>query len=272
MAAEPAGWPAAAVRTSQRIGPLKCGRPPSDDQHMTLAGLGLFTRATPQPTSIAVHLGLTPSARHRWAWRVSVRLRHAGPDGLTRHVGEIERLAALGRSVLAAVPDAVWAGAVTAAGSRTWLCYSPADGGGVDLNAADYPTTVAHEPDPEWAGYRAISPTPAEAADLLRRRAEGEAVVAARTATHETVRSLRTAGIDLTRSATVAYRVTIPAEADLLWRASAEGLRVEPGPPTRLCRDDLPDLALILRTERWLIRETTRAGGRYDGWSVVGVN
>ncbi|MGQ7454110.1 hypothetical protein ACTGXK_12015, partial [Streptococcus suis] len=83
------------------------------------------------------------------------------------------------------------------------------------------------------------------------------------------VQTLRAAGVDLTRPGAVRYRLEGTIPTDLTSRATAEGLRVEPGPPLVLIRDDLPDLALILRTERWLIHEASRAGARYGGWSAA---
>ncbi len=239
---------------------------------MSLTGLGLFTRAAPRPMAIALDLGLrtaAPRADRPWACRVSVPLRQPGPDGLARQVAEIERLATIGRSVVNAAPSAVLAGAVTAAGVRTWLLYVPQADAIRDVGTADYPASVAVESDPAWAGYASLYPTETELADLTRRRAESDAVAAARSNTHQTVRDLRTSGLDLSRPGGVRYRMHVPAGTDLLGRAAAEGFRVELGPSLELVRDDLPDLALILRTERWLIREATRVGGRYAGWSAA---
>jgi hypothetical protein len=249
---------------------------PADADRVTnpLTGLGLFTRATvPQPTSIAVDLGLraaAPRADRPWACRVSTALRRPGPDGLAHHVPEIEALAKLGRAIVAAVtPTPVLAAAVTTSGTRTWLLYVAGAEPPVLAGQADYAATVAVESDPEWAGYLSLFPTPTECEELCRRRAVADAVAVARSATQATVQSLRAAGVDLTRPSAVRYRVDVPAAGDLVERATATGLRAEPGPPLCFVRDDLPDLALILRTERWLIGEAARAGGRYEGWAAA---
>ena len=198
---------------------------------------------------------------------MSTPLARPGGDGLARHVPEIERLAVVGRTVVAR-SGGLFAAAVTAAGARTWLLYA-ADPTPVDFVDGDYALTATVSSDPTWDAYRAVYPTPAETAELLRHRAESSAVAAARSATHAAVKSLRSSGVDLSRPAAVRYAVTIPTEASepFATRATAAGLRAEGG---RWVRDDLPDLALIVRTERWLIGEAARAGGRYDGWTAAG--
>ena len=228
-------------------------------------GLGLFTRPGPRPTSIAVHLGLVaPQPERPWAVRVSTPLAHPAADGLARHVGEIERLAAVGKSVVAHLAPAVFAAAVTVDAVRTWLLYAatdrtpPLDG-----------LTVTAAADPTWDAYRSLLPTAGEADRLARQQAEFDAAAAARAATQATVRHLRATGVDLTRPAAVRYAVAIPpaAAAAFADRATATGLR--PAGDGWFVRDDLPDLALIARTERWLIHEAACAGGRYDGWTVA---
>jgi hypothetical protein len=255
-----------------------------------LTGLGLYVRPGAAPTSIAVNLGLRaagPSAERPWACRISTALQRPGPDGLAHNVAEIERLAVLGRAIVKHL-SAVFAAAVTTGGTRTWLLYaSGADEATAAAAAevatsrafADHPgyaptTTVSR--DVAWEEYGALYPTAVEAGDLLRRRAESDAVATARAATQATVRSLRSAGVDLTRPAAVRYTVTFPTWTDehpFAPVAAAAGLRAAPpskGVSPCWVRDDLPDLALILRTERWLIHEAGRCGGQYGGWTTGG--
>ena len=234
-----------------------------------LTGLGLFTRPTaPRPTSIAVHLGLTARPDRPWAVRVSAPLLRPGPDGLAHHVPEIERLAAVGQTIVAHTA-AVFAAAVTTAASRTWLLYA-ASADVPPVAVPDYRLATITTADPAWAEYHALCPTDAELADVARGRAESDAVAAARSATHATLRSLRASGADLSRPRPVRYTVTTPdvAAADAFARqAVAHGLR--PDPAGGFVRDDLPDLPLILRTERWLIRAAARHGGTYAGWAAA---
>ena len=229
-----------------------------------LTGLGLFTRPTPpRPTAVAVHLGLTPDPARPWAVRVSAPLAHPAPDGLARHVPEIERLAVVGKAIVDQCRG-TFAAAVTTAGVRTWLVYAAASSA-PQVDVPDYAVLVAVTSDAGWTGYRDLCPTPAEAEQLVRRRAESAAVAAARAATRDTVRSLRAAGVDLSRPGPVRYAVTVPPESSATFaaRAVAAGLRPSDG---AFVRDDLPDLPLILRTERWLIHEAARVGGTYGGW------
>ena len=258
-----------------------------------LTGLGIFVRPVSaevdHATAVAVNLNLRPSAPRAdrpWACRVSATLMKPSADGLARNVADIERLATLGQAMVTRLAsEAVFAAAVTAKGARTWLLYAA----GPDVAAvtagvksavrmafaeqADYVPSVVVCADPAWVGYLALCPTPVEARDIHARRAESAATAAARDATHAAVQSLRASGVDLSRPAPVRYAVQLPtvtAAEELAVRAAAFGLRPEPAvadAPARLRRDDLPDLALILRTERWLIREATRLGGRYEGWS-----
>jgi len=254
-----------------------------------LTGLGLFTRAGPHLTSIAVNLGLhasAPMADRPWACRVSTVLAHPDPDGLARNVAEIERLAALGRAVVEQSAG-VFAAAVTTQSTRAWLVYlggtdeatvAAAAEAGVARAFAGHPgyvPTMTVTSDVGWGGYLSLYPTADEADDVRRRRAESDAVAAARSATQANIRSLRAAGVDLTRPSPVRYAVSFPAGAvvePFVQQVAAAGLRPDsPAGDGSLTwvREDLPDLALILRTERWLIHEARRAGGRYDGWTAA---
>ncbi len=266
---------------------------------LALTGLGLFTRRStpdvPNCTLIAIDLGLkgtVPKPDRPWACRISTPLARPAADGLARDVHEIERLAALAKATVRGLaPQAIFAAAVTADGSRTWLLY--AAGGNVDdtlatvRSAADaafathegYTATVTVESDPAWSTYLSLYPTDAEAQAISRGRAETTAVTAARTATKSTVQSLRAAGVDLTRPSDVRYTAWLPtddARQQLAERAAATGLHMAGGDAgadgaiaLHLVRSDLPDLALILRTERWLIHQAGRAGGRYCGWAAA---
>ena len=252
-------------------------------------GLGLFTRPPTRAgagvTSIAVDLGLgatLPDPARPWAGRIAVPLRRPSVDGLARDPSEIDRLATLGRATFAVLgPSATFAAVVTAGGVRTWLLYAAgpaATAVAVDVEAAagrafdgtDYRPDVTVVADADWDGYRLLFPTEAEIVGIAAARAEATAVAAARTATHAAVRAMHAAGTDLTRPTAVRYAVAFPASApaaDAFYRrAAATGLRAE---GASLVREDLPDIALILRTERWLIRESARAGGRYAGWTAA---
>ena len=260
---------------------------PTDDTptHRPLNGLGLFNRASgPHAVSVAIDLGLhstVPQADRPWACRISTPLQRPGPDGLARDVREIERLAELAKATVGRLA-AVFAAAVTTDGTRTWLLYAAGADAAATLaavrSAADsafttqveYVPTVAVKPDPTWDDYLSLYPTPTEAEAIRCGRTQSSAVTAARAATKATVQSLRAAGVDLTRPAAVRYRLDVPQGTDLLDRAAGEGMQVDAGPPLTLVRQDLPDLALILRTERWLIHEAARVGGGYRGWSPAG--
>jgi hypothetical protein len=265
---------------------------------VALTGLGLFVRKdsgdVPHVTSVAIDLGLraaAPQVDRPWACRISTPLSRPAPDGLTRDVHEIERLAALAKATVRRLSDrAIFAAAVTSHVTRTWLLYAAGSDAAellLTVKAAaetafaaqpGYVASVTVESDPNWAGYLALYPTATEVDGIRRDRAETTAVSAARTATKSTVQSLRASGVDLSRPSNVRYTAWVPtdsARTQLLDRAAATGLRVMDGQtaadgqvPLYLIRSDLPDLAIILRTERWLIHELGRLGGRYEGWAA----
>ena len=188
-------------------------------------------------------------------------------------------------------PRAVFAAAVTSNGTRTWLLYAAGSDAAETLATVKFAAesafaaqpghvpAVTVEPDPSWGGYLALYPNEAEADAIRRGRAETTAVTTARSATKSNVQSLRAAGVDLTRPSDVRYTALLPtddARRQLAERATATGLRIADGGAAadgtialHLTRTDLPDLALILRTERWLIHEAGRAGGRYAGWAAA---
>ena len=267
-----------------------------------LTGLGLFVRApseeVPQPTSIAIDLGLRAAVRevdNPWACHVTAALTRPGTDGLACHIVDVERLGELGRTLLDRLKGvAVCAAAVTRGGSRTWLIYA-AGTDVVTVRAAvrsavrlafaeqsDYVPNVTVTADPAWLEYQAFYPTPGELREVLQRRAEAEAVAAARATTVASMAALRGAGVDMASPSTITYRLTFPTSAgraSFLERATAcqFTLLAPTGPHavsdevdalTELNRDGILDGTMVHQIERWLIREAVRVGGRYLGWST----